>query len=187
MSDLITGSMGFAPPRSAGKLAGDMDQAIHRTALNAARRSFSPEFMNRIDKVVVFQSLQPSELCLILDLELAGVQRRIDEDMGERFTFTLTNRAKEFVLAKGIEYRYGARHLKRAIEQFVVSPLASLSATDQARVGDVVVIDLVEETQGLGFYRDEAEESIAAAALESASVFAFKPGLLRERQAAASS
>jgi len=168
MSELITGSIGFAPSKG-GKLgADDLDQKIYRTAHDAAKRKFSPEFMNRIDKVVVFLSLIHEQLGQILDLELASVQERIEEGAGERFTFTLTGEAKEFLLSEGVEYRYGARHLKRAIERFVVNPLANLSATRQARLGDVVVIDFNPETHKLDFFRDDAEDVKAAAAADQA-------------------
>jgi ATP-dependent Clp protease ATP-binding subunit ClpA len=172
MSELITGSIGFAPAK-AGKLAADdLDQKIYRTASEAAKRKFSPEFMNRIDKIVVFRSLKHPELCQILDLELSGVQRRVDESAGERFTISLTESARAFLLSEGIEYRYGARHLKRAIERFLVNPLANLSATGQVRIGDVVVVDINEETQKLAFYRDDSDSARAAAAM--AAVQAMK-------------
>jgi ATP-dependent Clp protease ATP-binding subunit ClpA len=167
MSELITGSIGFAPAKGKGMMADDIDQKIYRTASEAAKRKFSPEFMNRIDKVVVFRSLKHEQLRQILELELRGVQRRVNEGAGEQFYFTVTEPAKEFLLSEGIEYRYGARHLKRAVERFLVNPLANLSATGQVRLGDVVVVDINDETQKLTFYRDEAETSRAAAAMES--------------------
>jgi ATP-dependent Clp protease ATP-binding subunit ClpB len=170
MSELITGSIGFAPAKGSSMVADDLDQKIYRTALEAAKRKFSPEFMNRIDKVVVFRSLKHQELCQILDLELSAVQTRVDEGAGERFIFTVTSAAREFLLAEGVELRYGARHLKRAIERFVVNPLANLSATGQVRLGDLVVVDFNAETRKLEFYRDEAEASKAAAALESVRI-----------------
>src|SRR4051812_11389474 len=166
MSDLITGSIGFAPARGKELVENDLDQKIYRTASEAARRKFSPEFMNRIDKTVVFRSLKHEELRKILDLELYGVQQRINEGTGERFYITATETAKEFLLSEGIELRYGARHLKRAVERFVVNPLANLSATGQVRLGDVVVVDLNDESGKLTFYRDESETSRAAAAAE---------------------
>ncbi len=168
MSELITGAIGFAPARAEKLASDDLDQKIYRTASEAAKRKFSPEFMNRIDKVVVFRSLKHQELCRILDLELGLVQRRVDEGAGERFTISLTEGAREFLLSEGIEYRYGARHLKRAIERFLVNPLANLSATGQVRMGDVVVVDINEETQKLAFYRDDSESAQAAAAMEAA-------------------
>jgi ATP-dependent Clp protease ATP-binding subunit ClpA len=170
MSELITGSIGFAPAKAGALASDELDQKIYRTASEAAKRKFSPEFMNRIDKVVVFRSLKHPELCDILDLELTGVQRRIDEGAGEHFSFTLTEGARQFILNEGIEYRYGARHLKRAIERFLVNPLANLSATRQVRPGDLVVVDVNEATHKLCFYRDESESTRAAAAMESMRV-----------------
>ncbi|HSE98423.1 MAG TPA: AAA family ATPase [Blastocatellia bacterium] len=170
MSELITGSIGFAPARGKGMVEDDVDQKIYRTAQEAARKKFSPEFMNRIDKVVVFRSLKHAELQQILDLELAAVQRRIDEGAGERFSFITTETAKEFLLDEGTDYRYGARHLKRAIERFIVNPIANLLATGQVKLGDVLVIDFDEQAEKLSFFLDEAEESKAAAAMEAMTV-----------------
>jgi ATP-dependent Clp protease ATP-binding subunit ClpB len=166
MSELITGAIGFAPARAEQLAADDLDQKIYRTASEAAKRKFSPEFMNRIDKIVVFRSLKHQELCQILDLELRAVQRRVDEGTGGHFAFMITGEAKEFLLTEGIEYRYGARHLKRAIERHLVNPIASLSATGQLRDGDVLVVDL-DQGRRLSFYRDDAEAAKAAAALQS--------------------
>ncbi|HKG22573.1 MAG TPA: AAA family ATPase, partial [Blastocatellia bacterium] len=174
LSELITGSIGFAPAKGAEMGESDLDQKIYRTALEAARRKFSPEFMNRIDKVVVFRSLRHEQLRGILDLELAAVQRRIDESLGEDFSFKVSDRAKEFLLSEGIEYRYGARHLKRAIERFLVVPLANLSATGQVHLGDCIVIDTDSNAEKLAFYLDEAEGSKAVAALEAAQATAKK-------------
>jgi ATP-dependent Clp protease ATP-binding subunit ClpA len=167
MSELITGSIGFAPSKGSALQESELDQKIYRTAMEAARRKFSPEFMNRIDKTVVFRSLKHEQLRQILDLELRAVQRRIDEGVGDRFTFKVTDEAKEFLLQEGVELRYGARHLKRAVERFVVNALANLAATRQASLGDVIVVDFDPERGKLSFFRDEAEEAIAAAALET--------------------
>jgi ATP-dependent Clp protease ATP-binding subunit ClpA len=168
MSELITGSIGFAPTADAKMSADDLDQKIYRTALEAARRKFSPEFMNRIDNVVVFRSLRQEQLRRVLDLELQQVQRRIDDGAGERFRITVTERAAEFLLVEGMDCRYGARHLKRAIERFVVTPLANLAATRQVRLGEVAVIDFEAEERELVFYRDDSEAAQATAALDLA-------------------
>src|SRR6266404_5986630 len=168
MSELIAGPIGFAPGLAAREIKDDLDQSIHRAAVEAARRRFSPEFMNRIDKIVVFRSLKHEELRQVLDVELRRLQRRINAGATEEFTFILTDRAKEFLLSEGIDYRYGARHLKRAIERLLVHPLSSLSATRQVRLGDVVEIDVDRQTRKLAFFRDRSEVSLAAAALESA-------------------
>ena len=175
MSQLVSGSIGFAPSGSDQMLPDEMDQKIYHTATEAARRKFSPEFMNRIDKVVVFRSLGHEELRRIIDLELAAVQRRIDDGATEPFTVTATDATKEFLLAEGTDYRYGARHLKRAIERFVVHPLANLAATRQIRLGEVVVIDIDQSGKKLAYYRDDSETSRAAAALQSAHSLSINP------------
>lgn len=168
MSKLVEGQIGFAPIGRDQSLASELDQKIYRTVIDAARRKFSPEFMNRVDKVVVFRGLRKEELRRIVELELAGVQQRIDEGATETFTLTTTPAAREFLLAEGTDYRYGARHLKRAIERFVVHPLANLSATRQLRLGDIVVLDIDPSGEKLACFRDDGESSVAAAALQAA-------------------
>jgi ATP-dependent Clp protease ATP-binding subunit ClpA len=143
MSDLISGGIGFAPGKGVKNPHDtEVDQKIYRTAVEAARRKFSPEFMNRIDKVVVFRSLKEHHLRAILDLELQSVQDRIMMSAGTKFVFQCTEAAKDMLLHEGIDYKYGARHLKRAIERFLVYPLSNLVATGQIGLGDLVQVDL---------------------------------------------
>jgi len=155
MSELITGSIGFAPARGKGMMVDDVDQKIYRTASEAAKRKFSPEFMNRIDKVVVFRSLKEYHLKEILELELGQVQGRIMRGTGEKFVFTCTDAAKKFLLDEGIDFKYGARHLKRSIERFLVYPISNLVATAQVATGDLVVIDFDLETARLVFTKED--------------------------------
>jgi ATP-dependent Clp protease ATP-binding subunit ClpB len=143
MAELITGGIGFAPGKGVKNPHDtEVDQKIYRTAVEAARRKFSPEFMNRIDKVVVFRSLKEHHLRAILDLELQAVQDRIMMSAGTKFVFQCTDAAKDMLLEEGIDYKYGARHLKRAIERFLVYPLSNLVATGQIGLGDLVQVDL---------------------------------------------
>ena len=155
MSELITGSIGFAPARGKGMIEDEVDQKIYRTASEAARRKFSPEFMNRIDKVVVFRSLKEYHLRQILELELGQVQDRIMKGSGEKFVFTCTEEAKKFLLDEGIDFKYGARHLKRSIERFLVYPISNLVATEQVATGDLVVIDYDGGSGKLVFTKEE--------------------------------
>jgi len=143
MSELISGGIGFAPGKGS-KTPNDteVDQKIYRTAVEAARRKFSPEFMNRIDKVVVFRSLKEHHLRLILDLELQAVQDRIMQSAGTKFVFQCSETAKDMLLKEGLDYKYGARHLKRAVERFLVYPLSNLVATGQIGLGDLVHVDV---------------------------------------------
>ena len=158
ITELMTGGMGFAPcvrPESQPRL----DQKVERTAAEAAKRKFAPEFMNRIDKVVVFHPLREEQLEQILEIELGMVQQRVLETAKGRFLFRVTPAAREFLLREGTDMKYGARHLKRAIERHLVYPLASLLATEQVTLGDVLSIDWDRETLGLQFVK-EAEGAL---------------------------
>ena len=106
--------------------------------------------MNRIDKVVVFRSLKEHHLRAILDLELQAVQDRIMISAGTKFVFQCSDQAKEMLLAEGIDYKYGARHLKRAVERFLVYPLSNLVATGQIGLGDLVYVDFNLDDQKAG-------------------------------------
>ena len=140
MAELISGGIGFTPKQ--GQQDSVVDQKIYRTALEAARRRFSPEFMNRIDKVVVFRSLKEEHLRQILEIELKLIQQRIMKSSAPKFIFTCTDAAKELLLREGTDYKYGARHLRRALERFLVFPLSNLVATRQIETGDVVIVDV---------------------------------------------
>ncbi len=139
MSKLAEGGLGFAA--QAPMKDASLDEKIDRIAVEAARKKFSPEFMNRLDKVVVFKTLRPDQLELILDLELAKIQKRIAGAVGQNhFTFRCTPEIKQWLLREGTDPKYGARHLKRMIEKNIVYGLANLVATGQVKAGDCVSI-----------------------------------------------
>ena len=162
MSDMISGGIGFAPTKTdQAKQDNEIDTKIYRTALEAAKRKFSPEFMNRIDKVVVFRSLKEYHLRQILDIELRSVQDRITESAGTKFIFECNYHAKEFLLSEGIDLKYGARHLKRSIERFLVYPLSNLVATEQVETGDFVMVDFDTEKDALMFTKQSGKMIIA--------------------------
>lgn len=163
MSELIGGGIGFAPAQGAtNRVNGGIEDKINRTAVEAARRKFSPEFMNRIDTVVVFQSLSENHLRQILDLELQAVQHRIMLSQSAKFIFECSGAAKEMMLKEGIDFRYGARHLKRAVERLLVYPLSNLVATDQVQLGDLIQVDIDPETGQLMFLKQAAGALIGA-------------------------
>ena len=162
MSDMISGGIGFAPTKTdQAKEDNEIDTKIYRTALEAAKRKFSPEFMNRIDKVVVFRSLKVHHLRRILDIELRSVQDRITESAGTKFVFECTEDAKEFLLSEGIDLKYGARHLKRSIDRFLVYALSNLVATEQVETGDFVMVDFDAEKDVLTFTKQAGKMIIA--------------------------
>src|SRR6266478_9284515 len=172
MTNLVDGGLGFAP--KAVEVDEAFDDKIQRTAVEAARRKFTPEFMNRIDKTVVFKTLRDEHLTQILEIELGMVQQRILLAAGaNQFVFNCTPRVKEFLLKEGTDPRYGARHLKRAIERNIVFPLANLVATGQVKLGDFVRIDLTGESH-LTFVK-EAEGAMVPVLLERYGAAAAVP------------
>jgi ATP-dependent Clp protease ATP-binding subunit ClpB len=155
MQQLMTGGIGF----SSGPHENDdvLDQKIYRAASDAARRKFSPEFMNRIDKVIVFRSLQRTHLEKILDIELGRVQERIISSStgGNQFVFKCHERARDFLLREGTDAKFGARHLKRSIERHLVFPLSNLLATRQIQLGDLITVDVEDDGSKLVFLKDD--------------------------------
>jgi hypothetical protein len=142
MQTLMEGGMGFNVPREQIVVDQALDDKIDRTAIDAARRKFAPEFMNRIDGTVVFKTLRDEHVRQILNIELAMVQQRILWAVGgKQFVFQCTQRALDAVLAEGTDPKYGARHLKRTIERQLVFPLANMTATDQIKLGDYIEVD----------------------------------------------
>jgi hypothetical protein len=139
--------------------------------------------MNRLDKVVVFHPLRPVQLEQILEIELSMVQRRVLDTAKGQFLFRVTPAARNFLLREGTDLKYGARHLKRAIERNIVYPLANLLATSQVHLGDLLCIDWDESQQRLVFDK-EGEGAVlpvpppaaaAAAAAQSAKATGGKP------------
>jgi ATP-dependent Clp protease ATP-binding subunit ClpA len=167
ITELMNGGMGFVQPKD--KPDTGLDQKVERTAVEAARRKFSPEFMNRLDKVVCFHPLRSEQLQEVLDIELGQVQQRVLETAKGQFLFRVTGPGKEFLLQEGTDQRYGARHLKRAIERHVVYPLANLLATEQIHLGDLVCIDWDRDQDRLTFIREGENLAMPARRLEPAA------------------
>jgi ATP-dependent Clp protease ATP-binding subunit ClpB len=163
MNSILRPNLGFAASEmerkcSEGVVDGSLTDKIARAGVEAARRKFTPEFMNRIDKVVVFRPLGSPELRKILGLELNILQHRIfNSANGAPFVFSLTDPAKDFLLREGTDMKYGARHLKRAIDRSLVHPLSNLIATQQVRGGDLLRVDYDGELESMTFFK-EAED-----------------------------
>src|SRR5579884_3658907 len=163
MNNLVVGGIGFGTKPD--EVDNKLDEKITRTAQEAARRKFSPEFMNRIDKVVVFKTLRPEHLEEILEIELGMVQQRVLQATGNnQFVFSCTPKVKRYLLQEGTDPKYGARHLKRAIERCIVFPLANLVATGQVKLGDFVRIDIGPD--GAMKFVKEAEGALVPVLLE---------------------
>jgi ATP-dependent Clp protease ATP-binding subunit ClpB len=160
MSNIMSPRLGFGIQEMQAKTAcGVVDEKtsgkLARTGLEAARKKFTPEFMNRIDKVVIFQPLGSEQLKKVLDIELNLVQQRIFNTSSDRaFVFTLSDSSKDFLLEEGTDMKYGARHLKRAIERLLVQPMSNLIATDQVRGGDWIRVDFDGSSRVLSFAKE---------------------------------
>ncbi len=160
MGSILRPSLGFATSEmerlaASGVSDENLNAKVSRAGVEAARRKFTPEFMNRIDKVVVFRSLGAAELTRILSIELGQLQQRIFNSPGATpFVFNVTTPAREFLLSEGTDMKYGARHLKRAIERSLVHPLSNLIASGQVHGGDLVLVDYDAEENGLSFVKE---------------------------------
>jgi hypothetical protein len=97
--------------------------------------------------------LRCEQLQEVLQIELRKVQSRVSNAVGRPFLFRITEEARQFLLDKGTDQRYGARHLKRAIERFLIYPLATLLATNQLRPGDLLIIDRPSQKECLAFVK----------------------------------
>jgi len=180
MGSILRPNLGFATSEIEKRHAtGEMDEStadkISRAGVEAARRKFTPEFMNRIDKVVVFRPLGQPELRKILGLELNILQQRIfNSSTTTPFVFSLTEAAKDFLLREGTDMKYGARHLKRAIDRTLVHPMSNLIATQQVRGGDLIKVDFEAQLNQLTFAK-EAEDMPAYAMVQMMEASANMP------------
>ncbi len=160
MNTILRPGLGFSTgnkerEQQNGKLDESTTDKISRAGVEAARRRFTPEFMNRLDKVLVFHPLGDIELRKILTLELNLLQQRIfSAPTTAPFFFALTASAKEFLLSEGTDLKYGARHLRRAIERELVNPLSNLIASGQVRGGDLVSVDFDAAKNALAFFKE---------------------------------
>lgn len=159
MDRLTEEPFGFASPTQ--QPPETIDNQYYRVGLEAARRKFSPEFMNRLDKVIVFRRLTDDSMKQILELELQAVQRRILNLNQSRFVIRYTDQARRFLLERGTSARYGARELKRVIERYIVLPLSNLVATRQIGEGDILLTDLANDEEGLVFLRRHRSAIVA--------------------------
>lgn len=182
MTGILSPNIGFAAARilvqgSQGKIDDNLVAKIKSTGVEAARRRFTPEFFNRLDRIVVFEPLSGEGLRDVLDLELRMLQEElINSPDGVPFVFSLTDQAKDFLLKEGTDIRYGARPLKRAIQKHLMEPLANLIATGQIYAGCLVMIDHKLEGDPLIFYK-QADNVLIPAEYKIAKVSRVNPNL----------
>jgi len=159
MEAILQPGMGFQAASQTAPLIAAADSSVtrkmERAGLESARRRFTPEFMNRIDKVVVFRPLGEGELRDILDLEINAVRERLRQATGAgSLALKLSDGARDLLLREGSDPRYGARHLKRAIERMLVHPMSNLIATCQVKDSDQVLVHADAEEGRLVFLKE---------------------------------
>ncbi len=136
------GGVGFGTSAKAAQ-ADDYARSVIESAL---KKSFAPEFLNRIDDVIVFNALEREDIHLIIDIELDKLLHRIS-DLG--YTLKLSDKAKDYIADKGFDKKYGARPLKRAIQKYIEDALAEEIVNAKLADGDTIIMDLDEEKNSL--------------------------------------
>src|SRR5690242_14688645 len=156
MISLVSPKLGFhVPSLDDNNCTPELKSRLLRTGVEAARRKFTPEFLNRLDRIVVFKALGNEELSRIIDIELELVQQRIQTcAAGKSFLINVMDSAREFLLTEGTDFRYGARPLKRAIERLLVQPLSNLMATGQIHSRDRIRVTHSGASPSLTFFRE---------------------------------
>jgi ATP-dependent Clp protease ATP-binding subunit ClpA len=168
MASILRPNLGFAAGdmerrRASGVVDRQLSAKAASAGMDAARRKFTPEFINRIDQVVVFQPLDAEALREILSLELNVVQQRVFNTAHMLpFVMSVTETAKDFLLSEGTDLKYGARHLKRAIDRHLVHPLSNLMASGQVHGGDLIRVDFDSERNALTFFQDAGNLTMRA-------------------------
>jgi ATP-dependent Clp protease ATP-binding subunit ClpB len=131
-------------------LTGEITEGTRRQVMDALRDHFRPEFLNRLDEIIFFHQLDREHLKQIIDIQLAGLVKRLEE---RKIHVTLTTKAKELLVREGFDPVYGARPLKRAIQRLILDPLALRVLEGDFREGDMVVVDAGRD--GLVFEKGE--------------------------------
>ncbi|MDG1742159.1 MAG: ATP-dependent Clp protease ATP-binding subunit [Crocinitomicaceae bacterium] len=122
------------------------DENAKSVIQNALRKAFAPEFLNRIDDMILFNSLKREDIHKIIDIELELLYGRINE-LG--YTITMTEAAKDFIVEKGYDEKFGARPLKRAIQKFIEDPLAEEIVKSNLHEGDSINMDIQKDASEL--------------------------------------
>ncbi len=146
------GSMGFTARASSSD--GEIPEDELRTTIERElKRTFRPEFLNRIDEIIIFHPLKPEHVRQIVDIQVGRLAERVRE-LG--YTLELTDEAREWLAQKGYDPVYGARPMRRAVQRFLESPLSKAMLRREYQIGDTIVVHVAEDGEGLRFERRPA-------------------------------
>ncbi len=137
------GTLGFLQ-----KTASDEDRQAHDKIEKALKSTFRPEFLNRIDEIIMFSPLTTDQMMQIVDLQMKDVRNRLEE---HGLSVELTQPAREWLATEGYDASFGARPLKRALQKYVESPLSVSLLSGEYATGDTVIVDLDEEKKQIFF------------------------------------
>ena len=137
-----------------GAFEGEDYRRMKEAVIGELRQSFRPEFLNRLDEIIVFHALSEEQLKQIVDIQLAGLRRRLQE---RNIQLEISDAAKTLLVRSGYDPNYGARPLKRAIQREIETPLAKKILGGEVRDGQLVIVDTNPGGSGLSF------QSVAAA------------------------
>ncbi len=155
---IMTSNLGTEFVNKAGTLgflqraATEEDRQVHEKISKALKSTFRPEFLNRIDEIIIFSPLTVAEMSLIVDLQMKEVSARLGE---HGLNVELTPEARDWLAQAGYDPVFGARPLRRALQKFVESPLSISLLSGQFTQGDTVIVDLDVEKQALVFHEAE--------------------------------
>ncbi|MFT6502735.1 MAG: ATP-dependent Clp protease ATP-binding subunit ClpC [Crocinitomicaceae bacterium] len=130
------------------------DDSAKAVIQNALRKAFAPEFLNRIDDMIMFNSLRREDIHVIIDIELEKLYGRIN-DLG--YTIAVTDGAKDFIVDKGYDEKFGARPLKRAIQKYIEDPLAEEIVQSNLQAGDTIRMDIKKDATELDIKIEKAK------------------------------
>ena len=133
-------------------------------AINAARKRFSPEFLNRLDEILVFHPLRASQLRQVVAVEIERLESRLKRATGSEINLRLSDQAVDFLLERGTDSRYGARHLKRVLEKYLVFPFSSFIDTQQIGSAGTLNVGLDRLKEKLTFCKQSISSSLKIAA-----------------------
>jgi ATP-dependent Clp protease ATP-binding subunit ClpB len=146
---IMTSNLGSAFLADLGERG--IDEGIRRQVLDALRAHFRPEFINRIDEIIIFHALTRDQMKQVIDIQLKGLLKRLED---RKIFVTLTDAARDWLVREGYDPAYGARPLKRAIQRYILDPLAMRVLEGEFREGNTVVVDA--GAGGLQFVKQQA-------------------------------
>jgi ATP-dependent Clp protease ATP-binding subunit ClpC len=148
------GSFGFG-----GEKAEDRYSSLKNTVEDAMRKLFNPEFLNRIDEAIVFRNLDKDDILKIIEIELQDLFKNMKEN---KLELSLDQSAKNFLVDKGFDQKYGARPLRRAIQKYVEDPLAEEILRSSFKDGSTIIAKHFENTEELVFLNDDSNSDISS-------------------------